>query len=130
EAVDAAKLRKHQGNQMIPALEGFVVGVRVIPIHSGLEPATIDRFKQTAKDAIDVAHARPFLSLDNQKEPIASVRPGMHRDTVNHPRTALHASGGPGAAHNDSRKHVRPTPPARSPRVSPSTRCRPGSPRR
>src|SRR5215467_3971776 len=70
QTVDTTQLRENQRHQMIPALEGLVVGVCAMSVHSSLEPAPINRFKQTSKDAIEIAHARPFLSLDNQKEPI------------------------------------------------------------
>src|SRR5882757_8473049 len=36
-------------------------------IHKRIEPAPRDRLEKIAKDAIAVAHARSFLSLDNQK---------------------------------------------------------------
>src|SRR5215471_1180140 len=55
---------------MVPALKALVVGVPVMAVHNRRKPPPIDRFKQTSKDAIEIAHARPFLSLDNQKEPI------------------------------------------------------------
>src|SRR5258705_10500636 len=53
---------------MIPALKVLVVGVPVVAVHNSRKPPPIDRFEQTSKGAIQVAHARSFLSLDNQKE--------------------------------------------------------------
>src|SRR5262244_2524092 len=55
---------------MIPAFEALVVRVPVVAVHNSRKPPPIDRFEQTSKGAIKVAHARSFLSLDNQKEPI------------------------------------------------------------
>src|SRR5215471_1087467 len=55
---------------MVPALKALVVGVPVMAVHNRRKPPPIDRFEQTSKGAIEVAHARSFLSLDNQKEPI------------------------------------------------------------
>src|SRR5262249_189027 len=56
--------------QVVPTLERFIVGVTVVPVHDRLKLTPIDRLEQCSKSAIDVAHARSFLSLDNQKEPI------------------------------------------------------------
>src|SRR5947199_9280920 len=70
QTVDVAQLREYQRHQMIPALEALVVGVPVVAVHNSRKPPPIDRFEQTSKGAIQVAHARSFLSLDNQKEPI------------------------------------------------------------
>src|SRR5439155_8597349 len=68
QTINVAQLRQHQRYQMIPAVEGLVVGVPVVAVHNGRKPPPIDRFEQTSKDAIEIAHARSFLSLDNQKE--------------------------------------------------------------
>src|SRR5262249_8359849 len=67
---DAAQLRIGERHQMIPTRERLVVGIRVVALHRRLEGAPIERFEQTAKDAIEKSHARSFLSLDNQKEPV------------------------------------------------------------
>jgi hypothetical protein len=52
---------------MVPAFEGLVVGIAVVPLHNLAKLPSVDRFEEVSKDAIEVAHARPFLSLDNQK---------------------------------------------------------------
>ena len=70
QAIGVAQLRENQRHQMIPTFERFVVGIALVPIHKGLKPPPIDRFKQTSKDAIEVSHARLLLSLDNQKVPV------------------------------------------------------------
>src|ERR1700686_4460482 len=67
QTVSTAELSEDQGHQMIPTLERLVVGVPLAFVHNRLKPPPIDRFKKTPKDAIAIAHARPFLSLDNRK---------------------------------------------------------------
>ena len=70
KALDLAKLRVHQRHLMIPAPERLVVGVAVVLIHNPGKLPTINRFKQTGKNAIRKSHARPLLCLDNQQGPI------------------------------------------------------------
>jgi hypothetical protein len=70
KALKLAQLRIHQGHQMIPALERLVVSVAVLPIHKLGKLPTINRFKQSGKNAIGKSHARPLLCLDNQQGPI------------------------------------------------------------
>ena len=67
KAAGAAELGIDQRHQMIPAAERLVVGIAAMAIHNRVEPPTSDRLEKIAKDAIAVAHARSFLSLDNQK---------------------------------------------------------------
>jgi hypothetical protein len=67
QALDPAKLGVEQRDKVVPATERLVVGVAVMTIHKRVEPAPRDRLEKVAKDAIAVAHARSFLSLDNQK---------------------------------------------------------------
>ena len=74
---------------MVPALEGFVVGVAVVPFHSRLKPPPRDRFEDLPENATQVAHARfPFLSFDNQKVPASRRRDrACACVTVNLPRS-------------------------------------------
>jgi hypothetical protein len=60
QGVDMAQLHEDQRRQMIPALEVLVVGVCVVALHDRAKLPAIDRFEQIRKDAIEVAHARPF----------------------------------------------------------------------
>src|ERR1700720_1001125 len=76
QALHMAQLCEDQGHQVVPALERFVVGVAVVPVHDRLEPPPIDQLEKTSKDAIDVVHARPLLSLDNQKGTVCTVPAG------------------------------------------------------
>ena len=69
QTLDPAQLGAHHRHQMIPALERFVVGIAVMPLHDLPKLPSIDRIEEFPKDAINVSHARPFLSLDNQKVP-------------------------------------------------------------
>src|SRR5713226_7616909 len=62
-----AQLGTDERHHMIPAFERLVVGVAVMPLHNSSKLPSIDRFEEVPKDAIHVLHARPFLSLDNQK---------------------------------------------------------------
>src|SRR5208282_2418093 len=86
QARHTAELRKDEQRQVIPALEALIVSVRTVASDHRGEPPPRDRFKQVSKNAIAVAHARPFyfLSLDNQKV-AASCRLGRActRVTVN-----------------------------------------------
>jgi hypothetical protein len=52
---------------MIPALERFIVGIGVVPLHNFPELPSIDWFEEVSKDATTILHARHFLSLDNLK---------------------------------------------------------------
>jgi len=72
QRVGVAQLREDQRHQMIPAFEALVVSVTVVVLHNGAKLPPIDRFEQIPKDAIELAHARPFLSLDNQKRPVCA----------------------------------------------------------
>ena len=75
QAANPIELRVDQSDQMIPTPEALVVGIPVMLVHNLLKPAPSDWFKQTAKGAIDKAHARlSFLSLDNLKGPICIGR--------------------------------------------------------
>jgi len=67
QTVDVAQLREDQRHQMIPALKALVVGVPVVTVHNGRKPPPINRFEQTSKGAIHVAHARS-LSVSRQPE--------------------------------------------------------------
>ncbi len=67
QACDPAQLGADHRHKMIPAFERFVVGIAVMPLHNFPKLPSIDRFEEVPKDAIHVLHARPFLSLDNQK---------------------------------------------------------------
>src|ERR1700724_1943470 len=60
----------------VPDIERFVVGVAVVPVPDRLEPPPIDQLEKTSKDAIDVVHARPLLSLDTQKGTVCTVPAG------------------------------------------------------
>ena len=77
QAAGTAELCKDQRHQMVPAFEGLVVGVAVVPVHDRLKPPSIDRFKKASQNAIDIEHARPLLSLDNQKGTVCAV-PAEH----------------------------------------------------
>ena len=67
---NVAQLGEDQRHQVVPALEGLVISVTIVALHNGAKLPPIDRFKHRPEDAIQVAHARPFLSLDNRKKPI------------------------------------------------------------
>jgi hypothetical protein len=61
QAIGVAQLGEDQRHQMIPTLEGLVVGVAFVLLHNRPKPAPINRFEQTHKNAIEVTHARlPF----------------------------------------------------------------------
>src|SRR5215203_2498601 len=94
QAVQVAELCVDQRHQMIPALERFVVGVTVQPVHNCLRLPTVDGFKQIPKDAIPKVHVRPFCVSTTRKDRSESVWPGMHRDIVNHSPDSPAASGG------------------------------------
>ena len=85
QAINAAELRKHQRDQVIPASEHLVVGIAVVPFHCSRKLTTADRFQQPSKNAIAKPHAR---SLSESRQPestcFTQVKPGMLRDTVNH----------------------------------------------
>src|SRR6201987_1319787 len=85
QTIVTAQLRIDQRDQMIPALETLVVGISVHTIHSSLKLPPIDRFKEPAKNAIAKPHARsPSESRQPESTSFTPVKPGMHRDTVNH----------------------------------------------
>ena len=66
QARDAAQLGTDQRHQMIPAFEGFVVGIAVMPLNNLSKLPSIDRFEEVSKNAIEVAHAR---SLSESRQP-------------------------------------------------------------
>ena len=67
ETFNPGQLRIAQRHEMIPALERFVVGVPVVPVHNLLKLLTIDRFEQTRNDAIGKSHARSFCVSTTRK---------------------------------------------------------------
>src|SRR5271167_1756961 len=54
QAPDPAELGEDQRYKMIPALERFVIGIAIKPLHNRAKLPPIDRFKKAAKDAIAV----------------------------------------------------------------------------
>src|SRR5258705_10669161 len=85
QAIDASELGKHQRDQVIPAFEHLVVGIAVMSFHRARQLNPRDRFQQPSKNAIAKPHAR---SLSESRQPESTcfmpVKPGMHRDIVNH----------------------------------------------
>jgi hypothetical protein len=72
QAADAAELGEDQRDPMVSVLERLVVGVPVVAFHDRRKLPPAHRFEKVRKDAIAVAHARPFLSLDNQKRSVCA----------------------------------------------------------
>src|SRR6267142_6010636 len=93
QTCDAAQLRTDQRHHMIPALERFIVGICVVPLHNFPELPSIDWFEEVSKDATTILHARHFLSLDNLKVSVTLDSLGMRRGIVNHSPDTPAASG-------------------------------------
>jgi hypothetical protein len=69
QACDSAQLGSHHRHEIFPAFERLVVGIAVMQLNNLPKWPSINRIEEFPKDAINVSHARPFLSLDNQKVP-------------------------------------------------------------
>src|SRR5262245_51987672 len=93
QAVGMAELGVDESHHVIPAGEGFGVGVAVEALDDSGEPPAINGLRRLVKMLLPTCMLGPFLCLDNWKSPIASVRPSMHRDISNLPRTALRDAG-------------------------------------
>ena len=92
QAGRAAELGADQRDEVIPALERFVVGVALVAGDDAGEGATIDRLEQVDKNAILKAHAWSFIFQSRQPEntPKLSEVPGMRPRSIElFPRTAV-----------------------------------------
>ena len=89
----AGKLGENQRDEMVPAFEGFVVGVAVAPGDDLPEGAAIDRFEKFDEDVILKAHVRSSFPVSTTGKYPKTFGGTGHAPATNRliPRTAVHS---------------------------------------
>ncbi|BDV33997.1 hypothetical protein SS37A_15260 [Methylocystis iwaonis] len=95
QAGDPGKLGVDERDEVIPALEGFVVGVAAMPLDDLLEGAPIDRLEQLGEYSRVHGHVRSFFPVSTTgKYPTTVGKTGHAPATFRLiPRTALREAG-------------------------------------